>query len=1353
MSNQPNIEGDSPGPRQCAFYETRSVVPYQQDLPAHIFRRAKLRHRAPVVPEPRSTPIESRNTIWRCLGPYALYSGNWGALSGRVTGIAFGPKQPSGSQPRTYIATANGGVWHSDDGGRHWRTFNDYPASGQEEPVYLAANADLLACGALAVSPDGQTIVVGTGEGNRYAAPCQLPYEGYSYEGIGPVVSTDGGTTWQIEPSEPDLIGHAFFTLAIDPHNPQTIVAGTSTGLYVREKVGSNFIWRKKSLGSPNAKSQSLSSVVATSKNNKTTFYAAIWGDKVYQSSDGGATWSSVAGPSFPRQKTVNTKTVTVGRIGLAAQPGNPDMLYALIADFEESNLFGIYRIDKGAVPPPSWSTWQPVDAGSSSSLSRGLVRGWWNMAFAVDPNNDKRLYLGMVELFSADVNIDAQKKMSLKNVASINSVHTDLHALAFQPIAGGKGKLDSDKLWVGCDGGIYASESATDQKPTYFSRNVGLPTMLMEAIGQHPSQDAILYCGTQDNYGQRYTGDPVWYAKVGGDCGGFVVNWNQPDELLSTYIGGRITYHKLAKAENRSVPGYTAFSDIVKNTYSKTPAALVYAPLVGTPYNPASPIEANRVAFGENRVWISNNFAKTWHKSNALAMAGTAQGRPNAGDRIKSLTFASYTKLYAGTMDGQIHRFDEAGSTWTDTRVDIPNAGYKIPPPSGLPVTSIAVDPADATGNSIYVTYGGQGACHVWYFNGSTQSWEMRSGPNPLSLPQQANKILSPATTQHELSLTAFAGKLYLAYVDDQGGIQLTSSNDGSVWSKATHILATDTTNHGIAMTDFSHGGVEKLFLCFVGQDNLVYVASSKDGNTWQKTKASISGSRVTPHPVSCIVFKDDLFVSVVGDDQKVYLISSSDGNTWTPMHTIPTSGVDATAQTATMAVYRDQLHITFYLGPIAYTASTADGKSWSRMTGSGVAVGLTGAASIIAYNHMLYAFFSQSVVRGHSTHDGVIWPDSRTDPRSVTTSWQSSHTPAVDIFKDRLYLAYVGNDGGIYLAADQDRNPTALPDVQHNTIAVDPHDHQHLYAGNDIGVYYSTDAGDTWRPFMHGLPEVGVIDMKIYPPAGPFGQAVPSASLPSGGSTIPLLRVSTYGHSLFERVLRSGYKNNSMQLYVRKNMLDRGLYDVQGTAELQQLKDAEGKAISLLYSPDIKLVESHSGDFQDVFQQKIHDKQIFSGGNFSATFYQFHHVKEANSKYSASSKYAVFVQVNNNSTSWSGFTIYLLASWKVKESPLPDLPVDGFNKSNLSNSTLGSWTRLQTKSLSQAELQALRPDLPLVVGFDVTSDFASHKSGTHCLLVLVDDGSNGGLFKATNLETLCRTNRRVAIKFVRLT
>ena len=99
---------------------------------------------------------------WRSVGPY---------LGGRVTSVAGVAKEPN----RFYAAYAGGGIWETNDYGKHWKSISD---------KHFTSNN----VGAIAVAPsDPKVIYAGTGD---------PAIRNTFLTGDGMYKSTDGGKTW-----------------------------------------------------------------------------------------------------------------------------------------------------------------------------------------------------------------------------------------------------------------------------------------------------------------------------------------------------------------------------------------------------------------------------------------------------------------------------------------------------------------------------------------------------------------------------------------------------------------------------------------------------------------------------------------------------------------------------------------------------------------------------------------------------------------------------------------------------------------------------------------------------------------------------------------------------------------------------------------------------------------------------------------------------------------------------------------------------------------------------------------------------------------------------------------------------
>ncbi len=667
---------------------TAMIAPARPTVWRDIFLEYKQRKAAAiaapaVVPGAPPAPFVPGGRNWLPLGPSVVMDGQTVGnqpVAGRVSRLAVAP-----GGAVVYAASANGGVFRSADGGTTWRSMMD---RFDLDPTNFATAS--LACGAIAIDPaDPNRVYVGTGEGDtlqlfRSRVTRALP----AYRGVGVIRTDDGGENWVPEPSSPDLAGEAFFAFAADPGDRENVVGGTTSGLYRRvPKTGDQFQWVQVRPGVH-------ASVVATSSGGTTRFFSAEWGQggapsQVVHSDNGGATWTPT-GTNFPANN--------VGRIALAAQPNNSNLLYAFVTTTTGS-LQGVYRLD-GVT-----QAWKPVK-GVPNVLPGG--QGAYDLTIAVDPTDANLVYLGGDRMdtppwggsiWRCSIQASGAAYKVSKSASIGTHAHADVHFICHTP-------GDPNELWCACDGGVFLNRDAKGTGE-FVSQNNGLACLCCNFIAQHPTDPNILFSGLQDNGTARTASGPIWSHVSSGDGGYCLINWNDPNQVL-VYMNG-VVYRSTTGGASHD--GWTQVWNFGWATMTQ--------PVVGVPYNPSNPTTANLVAVGAGQlVYLSNDFASNWLPAIALP------GGTSAGDAF-TLAFASANRLFIGTTRGQVFRADRSGSTWPLTRLDNVAAG-----PIGISglIADVAVDWADASGNSIYVAFGGLGdRRRVWHFEGTR--WQVRSG------------------------------------------------------------------------------------------------------------------------------------------------------------------------------------------------------------------------------------------------------------------------------------------------------------------------------------------------------------------------------------------------------------------------------------------------------------------------------------------------------------------------------------------------------------------------------------------------------------------------------------------------
>jgi photosystem II stability/assembly factor-like uncharacterized protein len=407
------------------------------------------------------------NLKFRNLGP--------AIAGGRVSAVAGVPGNPQ----VYYVGAAGGGVFETTDGGLNW------------QPIFNHASTSSI--GAIAVAASNPNLVwVGTGEAN---------IRNDVIPGAGVYLSTDGGKTWRsMGLKTVGQIGR----IVIDPHDPDHVVVAAlgqewgpspDRGIYVTTDGGKS--WRKALYVDDHTGAID----VAMQPENGQVLFAATWqadrrpwtlhdggpGSGVWRSTDGGETW---------KRLREGLPTGTIGRIGLAIAPSDPDRVYALLeAAIGKGTLFA--TDDLG-------NHWRQVSDNHAYN-----VRGFYFTTLEVAPNDADRVYFLGFQLVESD---DGGKTGRVID----ESVHVDHHALWIDP-------TNPKRMIQGNDGGAYLSQDGG--KSWRFLDGLPIEQAYMVAADTHTPytlctglQDNSGWCGPSSTLADSVVSAQDWFTVVGGD-------------------------------------------------------------------------------------------------------------------------------------------------------------------------------------------------------------------------------------------------------------------------------------------------------------------------------------------------------------------------------------------------------------------------------------------------------------------------------------------------------------------------------------------------------------------------------------------------------------------------------------------------------------------------------------------------------------------------------------------------------------------------------------------------------------------------------------------------------------------
>ncbi len=526
---------------------------------------------------------------WHFLGPPSTPTQiNSGQVigAGRIDCIAFHPTDSS----TIYVGAPTGGLWKSTDGGESWRPLTDMLGSIGITDIALYPG-----------HPD--TIFIATGD--RDAG------EVYS---IGILRSDDGGETWQQTAFNfPQNHMTQVNRLVIRPDQPDTVLAGTSRGLYL---LTDNFATQEV-VQEGNFKDIEL--MPGTPR----VIYASTYSRDsaaIYRSVDGGKTFEDISG---------NIAKENIVRIELAVTPAKPSMVIAVGADKNTSALYGVYRsFDMG-------NHWTMLLSGKTTNLLGNSPtgdsdegQGWYDLAVTISPDQYGEIYVGGINIWKSN----SSGSWFLKTWGypeygdqGVAYIHVDQHILKINPLTGA--------LFAGNDGGLYKSN---DGGETFTNLSDGLHILQIYRIGTADQKKAMAMMGSQDNSSILWR-DTSWNVVIGGDGMECAID---PTDTMILYAESQYGYLK------RSLNGGYNFSTIKPDSADK--GAWV-TPFTLAPDDPAV------IYAGYEEIYRSPNRGNTWEQLTDNISNGakyrTIRIAPSNSDYIYA---AAYNNLWRSRNGGK---------------------------------------------------------------------------------------------------------------------------------------------------------------------------------------------------------------------------------------------------------------------------------------------------------------------------------------------------------------------------------------------------------------------------------------------------------------------------------------------------------------------------------------------------------------------------------------------------------------------------------------------------------------------------------------------------------------------------
>lgn len=554
-------------------------------------------------------------------------------MGGRIADIAVSKADPS----TWYVAVGSGNLWKTTNRGITW------------QPVFDGQKS--YSIGTVTIDPNQPEVIwVGTGEN------VSGRHVGW---GDGVYKSVNGGKTWQqMGLVKSEHIGK----ILVDPRNSDVVLVAAEGPLW--SSGGERGVYKTKDGG------KTWTQVLEIDENtgvtdiefdpsNPDVVYAAAYQRRrhtwallaggpqsgIYKSTDNGESW---------RQVKTGLPKGDMGKIGLAVTPADPNRVYATIE--ASSHEKGCYLSrDKGE----SWE--------KGSSYTSGGTGPHYYQELEASPVNPDLIY--QMDVF-LHVSRDGGKNFDYLGTG--REKHSDNHAMWIDP-------QDGKHLLAGTDAGLYESfdEGATwrhfPNLPISQFYKLGLDNAepFYNIVGG--AQDLGTLIGPSRTMNAEGVRNQDWYIPLGAD--GYDCTFDPTDPNIAYMEIQRGTLHRYDRRSEEviNIQPQAAPNDPPERWNWDSPFLI-------------SPHDHNRLYFGSQRLWRSDDQGNSWRPISEdlttntnryeLEMIGRVWSVDALYDNGAMSKYATLTGisesplveglLYTGSDDGLIHVSEDGGENWS---------------------------------------------------------------------------------------------------------------------------------------------------------------------------------------------------------------------------------------------------------------------------------------------------------------------------------------------------------------------------------------------------------------------------------------------------------------------------------------------------------------------------------------------------------------------------------------------------------------------------------------------------------------------------------------------------------------